>query len=72
MIDSEMRLARIAYINAQTALFNARIVGMQAENADRLAHGLQVAYTEKAFIDEIESVGRVLGHNAVIEYLMHG
>lgn len=72
MIDTETRLARIAYINAEVSLFNARIEAMKAENMQRQHRGESLAFTEQAFHDEIAQAERVIGHNAVIEYLMHG
>lgn len=53
-----------AYVNALTAIFNARIAGMVAENQFRTNCGNQIAYDSIAFEKEIEEFG--LHHNNLI------
>lgn len=61
--------ARIAYINAQTAMFNAKIAQMVAGNMQRASCGESMLFTHKEFQSEIEGWEGVLSHNAVIGYL---
>ncbi len=42
------------YALTQTAVFNARIAGMVAENQARISRGEALAYTGVAFAQEIE------------------
>lgn len=55
-----------AFINAQTALLNARIAGMTAENMQRAAVGNSMAYDEEYFASVVREFEGVLGFNAVI------
>ena len=48
---------RIAYIQAQTAMLNAEIAMMQAENQARENQGLAQAYGEKEFAATIANYG---------------
>lgn len=61
---------KAAYVIAQTAMFNAHIALMQAENADRANRGLAVAYKEEAFAETIKEYGN-LHHNELIGFF-HG
>ncbi|MFA5344774.1 MAG: hypothetical protein WC315_00665 [Candidatus Omnitrophota bacterium] len=54
---------QVATLNASVARALIRAMGMQAENQDRLARGLAIAYTEQAFVDVINDEG--LGYNSV-------
>lgn len=54
------------YVAAQTAFFNCRVAGMQAENQHRLANGWGVVYGEDAFDKVASEFGVTIGHNAVI------
>ena len=55
-----------AFVNAQTALLNARIAGMTAENMQRAAIGNSMAYDEEYFVTVAREFEAVLGHNAAI------
>ena len=57
---------KAAYIIAQAACANSEVAGMQAENQDRLANGLSIAYDEAAFAAVIERYG--IHHNAVVTF----
>jgi len=59
---------RVAFINAQTALFLAEIEAMKAENQFRDQQGFTVAYTEKEFNNIIQKYEPIIGYNAVIEF----
>ena len=56
----------VAFVNAQTALLNARIAGMTAENMQRAALGNSMAYDEEYFVAVAREFESVLGHNAAI------
>jgi len=60
-------LARVAFVNAQTACALADIESMKAANAERAAQGLANAYGEQDFLN-VQS-RYMIGHNAVIEFL---
>ena len=57
---------KAAFIIAQSALVMAKIAGMQAENASRIAVGRTDLYTKEDFENAAEP--GVLGWNAVIEF----
>lgn len=56
-----------AYLNSQVACAMIEAMGMQAENEQRKANGLSIAYVEKDFVALIDKYG--LGHNSVITLL---
>jgi hypothetical protein len=56
-----------AYLNSQVACAMIEAMGMQAENEQRKANGLSMAYVEKDFIALIDRYG--LGTNSVISLL---
>ena len=43
-----------AYVMGQAACLNARVAGMQAENAQRAHQGLAMAYVEADFVRVID------------------
>lgn len=53
-----------AFINSQTAIFNAVIAGMVAENNNRMMRGESLAYTEAHFQEAIENSG--INYNQVV------
>ena len=59
---------KVAYINAQVALFNAEIEGMKAENVHRLNCSNSIAYGGDEFYNVCKNWGNVLGSNALIEF----
>lgn len=59
---------KAAFVNAQAALLNAEIAGMQAENQHRLSRGETIAYGEDGFHEAFKRYEGVLGHNAVISF----
>lgn len=60
---------KAAFLNAQTALLNAEIQGMVAENQHRMACGNSVAYGEEAFDAAIKRYEGILGYNAMITFI---
>lgn len=56
---------KAAYVNAQTALLNAEIVGMVAENNQREAVGASMAYVEHDFNFVIQKYERMLSANSL-------
>lgn len=58
-----------AFINSQAACANAEIAAMQAENQQRLAKGLSIAYGEEAFLAIPDKYG--ITHNAVLVLFGH-
>lgn len=55
---------KAAYVNAQAAVLNATIAGMQAANLERESHGHTLAYDEAAFQEAIDT--SPCHHNAVL------
>jgi hypothetical protein len=54
-----------AYVHAQSVAAQAMIEGMKAENTEREAKGLSLAYDGEAFYGVIKEFG--IHHNAVLE-----
>jgi len=63
--------ARIVFVNGQIARFNAEIAMMCAANSERQHRGEVLAYPESAFKKCIDRYECVVGHNAVVSYLVH-
>jgi len=59
---------RVAFTNAQTAIFNCRVAGMVAENQARMRHDQSPAYTEASFAELEKEFEGVLGHNALLTF----
>lgn len=57
---------KAAFINAQTALFNAKIQEMLAANREREDQGYAPAYGESAFDELITEYEPIIGYNAVL------
>ena len=55
-----------AFVNAQTALLNARIAGMAAENMQRAAVGHSMAYDQSYFAAVKREFEAVLSRDAVM------
>ena len=60
---------KAAYINAQAAVLNGTIAGMQAENVYRQHRGETIAYSQDAFIKVVDESG--CHHNQCMT-LFHG
>jgi hypothetical protein len=58
------RMQGVAMAFASSARLNARVAGMQADNATREIGGLAPAYGEKAFLSAIEEEGA--GDNQIL------
>jgi hypothetical protein len=54
-----------AYLNAQTALMNAEMQEMIADNQERISHGYALAYGPDQWKEFRENWAGTLGHNAV-------
>lgn len=67
-----MRLeAKVAFVQAQTAMLNARIAGMVAENMQRDAVGNSMAYHQADFEAVIREYSQ-LEHNPLVSFLSEG
>lgn len=53
-----------AFINSQVACAIIKALGMNAENAQRIAQGQALAYTEKDYVELINEHG--IGYNDVL------
>lgn len=60
---------KAAFINAQTAMMNAEIQGMLAENQHRLDCGNSIAYGADAFMEVQSRFDPVLGYNALVAFI---
>lgn len=58
---------KAAFLNSQVACAMIEAMGMQAENEQRKACGLSMAYTEDSFVSLIDKHG--IGHNAALSTL---
>ena len=61
---------KAAILNARAARLNAEVAGMVAENQQRLANGLSIAYDNAAF--EYASRNSGLEHDDVIRLIISG
>lgn len=61
------REQRCAFLVSQSAVLNARIAGMQAENQQRIHRGESLAYAEDAFNKEIDA--SICNWNSALDYL---
>ena len=59
---------KVAFVIAQIALFQCRVAGMVAENAQRTHHGHSMAYTEADFTCLEREQEALIGHNALITW----
>lgn len=57
---------KAAFVMAQIALFQCRVAGMVAENAQRTHRGDSMAYTEADFMCLEREQEALIGHNALI------
>ena len=62
------REQRIVFVQAQTVCAMAEIEAMKAANREREDQGKALAYDEAAFMSVPDQF--LIGHNAVISYLM--
>ena len=56
----------VAFIIAQVALLNCRVIGMQAENTHRLACGESIAYGEASFYNVEKEFTAMIGCNEIL------
>jgi hypothetical protein len=61
--------AKTAFIIAQTAMMNAEMQLMIAENEERKRNGQALAYGENQWAALINKWEPILGYNALISYL---
>ena len=68
MTKIQINESQYAYVLAQTALLNAEISGMNAENSHRLHCGMDIVYGDEAFGECTARYEDRIGHDAFLAW----